>query len=430
MKKIVFAFIATGIMQLSNFASGVLLARMLGPTMRGEVAQVIAWFGFIVPVLLLGINDSVAYFRSRNPEEGIAVLTGAFLLSLPLSLLATLVCIAVIYTAFAGSSALAIAAAWMFLLYAPFYQWQQIFYSYFQAGARPVIWTVVRIIPGVVFISGLLLIMQSGSANPVLVIAANVFGLFTTLAVCALIIARSGERLRAPTADLTMRMFRFGLPVIFQRIAIVCRDNLDRMILPFFVTASALGHYVVAASVAYLIYVVGMTVDLVGFPAMARAKDDESRRRIAEMCISATLLFLLVTVGCFALMIEPVVMLLFGRNYVASIPLVPWFLLAGAAQALRIVVGGAFKSFNLSGPMARFEFVGAIIMAVILLGGGARYGVFAGALAHIISAFISLGFALTAAVRTLKLSPTHIFLPRRSDILLVWSSIRRSSRIS
>lgn len=428
MNKILFAFFATGVMQLSNFASGVLLARMLGPTMRGEVAQVIAWFSFIVPVLLLGINDSVAYFRSRDPEQSTAVLLSAFLLSVPLTLTAALLCIGVIFTALAGTSPLAISAAWLFLLYAPFYHWQQIFYSYFQAGSRPAVWTLVRIVPGVVFIGGLLLIMLYGHADTVRVIAANVISLSVTLLVCLAIFWRSAERLRRPSADLAMQMFRFGAPVVFQRIAIVCRDNLDRMILPFFVTASALGHYVVAASVAYLIYVVGMTVDLVGFPAMARVKDDDARRRIAELCISATLVFLVVTVGCFSLMIEPVVMLLFGKNYFASIALVPWFLVAGAAQALRIVVGGAFKAFNLSGPMARFEFLGAVVMAVILFAGSAQYGVFAGALAHIISAFISLAIALFAAVRTLKLSPRHIFLPRLSDIMLIWSTIRGKAR--
>lgn len=428
MKKVLFAFLATGVMQFSSFASGVMLARMLSPDLRGEVAQIIAWFSFIVPVMMLGINDSVAYFRSRNPVEGTAVLASAFLLSVPFILVATLMCITVILTIFATSSALSISAAWLFLLYAPFYQWQQIFYSYFQAGARPSVWTIARVLPGLVYISGLFVVWSSGHASPVNVIAANVISLAVTLVVCAAFVSRSGEPLKLPGTEMVGRVFSYGLPVIFQRIAIVCRDNLDRMILPFFVTASDLGHYVVAGSIAYLIYVVGMTIDLVGFPAMAAVKENDARRRLAELCISMTFFMLVVLVTCLSFVIEPLVLLLFGKNYVASTALAPWFLIAGAAQALRIVVGGAFKAFNLSGPMMRFEFIGSVIMLAVLVGGGAHFGVFAGVLAHIISAFVSLGIALYAAVQTLKLSPRRLLLPSKSNILLMWSILLRNLR--
>lgn len=428
MKKVLLAFVATGVMQFSSFASGVMLARMLSPALRGEVAQIIAWFGFIVPVMMLGINDSVAYFRSRNPAEGTAVLASAFLLSIPFIFVATLMCIAVILTIFAKSSALSISAAWLFLFYAPFYQWQQIFYSYFQAGARPSVWTIARVLPGLVYISGLLVVWYGGHASPVSVYAANVISLAVTLVVCAAIVLRSGEPFRMPQFELIGRVFRFGVPVIFQRIAIVCRDNLDRMILPFFVTVSDLGHYVVAASIAYLIYVVGMTIDLVGFPAMAAVKDNDARRRLAELCISVTFVMLVALVTCFAFVIEPLVLLLFGSNYAASTALAPWFLVAGAAQALRIVVGGAFKAFNISGPMMRFEFVGSVIMLAVLVGGGSHFGVFAGVLAHIISAFVSLAIALYAAIQTLKLSPRRLLLPSRSNIMLMWSILSRNFR--
>jgi enterobacterial common antigen flippase len=430
MKKIVFAFVATGVMQLTNFTSGVLLARMLGPQMRGEVAQIIAWYGFIVPILLFGINDSVTFFRSQDRAQGAVALSSAFLLSLPLSAVSAVLCVGVIFTALAGSSGSAIAAAWLFLLYAPFYHWQQIFYSYFQSGANAFTWTIVRVVPGVVYIGGLLLIAQFGTADTASVITANITGLGVTILLCMGLFWLARDPVHMPSSSMAARVFSFGLPVVAQRIAIVCRDNLDRMVLPFFVSVSALGQYVVAGSVAYLIYVVGMTVDLVGFPAMARAKDDEARRRIAEFFISTTLLVLVVTVIVFTLIREPVVLLLFGEDYAASIALVPWFLIAGAAQALRIVVSGAFKAFDLGGPMARFEFVGAVIMAAILFGGSAAFGVFAGALAHIVSALAALIIALVASVRVLKLSPRHMLLPRRSELARVWADLRRTARPS
>lgn len=427
MKRIALAFFATGLMQLSSFASGVLLARTLGPAMRGEVAQIIAWFSFIAPVMLFGINDSVTYFKSRKAFDPGAILLGSMVIAIPLVLLASTICIFIINTVFYKNNPLAISAAWLFILFIPLNNLQQILFSYLQTSKFPKMWTFVRIIPGWTYIFGVLLISHFYGANTFNVIAMNLASIGLALLLCVAVVVRAGDKFSRPTFDMMSKMFRFGLPLVFQRIALSCQPNLDRMILPFFVATSALAHYVVAASVAYLIFAVGVTVDLIGFPAMARVHDDAERRRIAETCISLTFCSLVIAVGSLALLVRPMVLFLFGHEYEASIALVPWFLVAGAAQALRLVVGSAFKAFNFSGRLAGFEFLSASIMALILFGTSSRLGIFAGVLAHIASAFVSLGVAFAGAVYTLKLSPRHIFIPHRSDIAMIWKMVRRGS---
>ena len=419
MKKLFLAFLATGVVQITSFTSGIILARMLEPASRGEFAQIIAWFGFFGSIMLFGVNDSVTYYRSRNVDEGAEALSAALILSVPLSLTGALLCLGAILIVFTGWSAPSIAAAWLFLLFSPLYQWQQIFNSYFQSGTNAIVWTAVRVIPAVVYIGGLILAVELGIADTFHFIAANVVGLVLMLAASGCIFWLSGDRPVRPSIEITRRVFQFGFPTVMQRIASNCRDNFDRMVLPFVVTNAALGHYVVASSTAYLIYIAGMTVDLVGFPAMSRAADDDARRRIAEFLISITFCTLVALVIVLTLICAPVVLFLFGKEYTSSISLVPWFLVAGAAQALRIVIGGAFKAFNLSRGMARFELVGAAIMVAILLGASSRLGVYAGVLAHVVSALVSLGMAFITSVTVLKLSPRHIFLPRRAEVTRV-----------
>lgn len=420
MKKLLFAFLATGLVQLTNFASGIILARMLEPAARGEVAQIIAWFSFFTSILLLGINDSITFHRSRNETEGSGAMSAALLLSVPLIAMSVLCCLGVIFAVFPRMSTPSLSAAWLFLLFPPLWQWQQIFYSYFQAGSNAFIWTSLRVVPGVVYIAGLLLIIQLGIACPLTFVAANLVGLALVLSISLGIVLWSGTRLHWPPQGMIRRVFSFGLPLVSQRVALACRDTLDRIVLPFFVISSALGHYVVASSVAYLIYVAGMTVDLVGFPAMARAPNDEARRRIAEFLISVTVCGLVVLVALLTLIREPVVLLLFGPDYAASVDLVPWFLVAGAAQAIRIVIGGAYKAFDRGRSMARFELAGTIVMAMILVGATTQFGTLAGAFAHLASALVSLGMAFYGCVTVLKLSPRHVFLPRKSELISVF----------
>ncbi len=422
MKRLVLAFLATSLVQLTGFASGILLARLLVPSLRGEVAQIIAWFSFVASIMILGINDSVTYYRSRQQGEGKEAVSAALILLVPLAALSILFCLLVIRFAFADLSTPTLAAAWLFLLFPPLYQLQQILNAYFQSGANALAWTAIRVVPGLVYICGLILAAMLGQADPFMVVAANLAGLALMIAVSGCIFWFSRDRLARPSSATVGRVLRFGLPTVVQRIASACRDVLDRMALPFFVTSAALGHYVVASSTAYLIYVAGITVDLVGFPAMARAADDAARRRIAELLISVTFCVLIALVTALALICKPVVLFLFGKEYESAASLVPWFLVAGAAQALRIVISGAFKAFNMSSVMARFELVSAAIMVAVLFGTGARLGVYAGVVAHLASALVALAMALYAAVVVLKLSPQHIFLPRRAELIRAFAS--------
>jgi O-antigen/teichoic acid export membrane protein len=430
MKRLAFAFLATSFMQIAGFASGILLARLLAPAMRGEVAQIIAWFSFVASIMLLGVNDSITYYRSRDQREGKQAISAALVLVAPLASLSVILCGAVIMLVFQGMSAASLSAAWLFLAFPPLYQLQQVQNAYFQSGHKAKAWAAIRIIPSAVYVSGLAAAIWLGLADPLLVMAANLAGLALIIPISAGIFRLSDDRLAWPSRAMLGRVFRFGLPTVVQRIASACRDVLDRMALPFFVTSAALGHYVVASSTAYLIYVAGITVDLVGFPAMARAANDDARRRMAELLISVTFCVLIALVIVLALISKPVVLFLFGREYESAAGLVPLFLVAGAAQALRIVIGGAFKAFNLGSVMARFELMSAVIMVAMLFGTGARLGVHAGVLAHLFSALTALAMALHAAIVVLKLSPRHIFLPRRTELARALASLLASFRAS
>jgi hypothetical protein len=64
--RLVYSIGGTGLIQASNFLSGIALARTLGPEHRGQLSQIIAWYSFITPVLLFGLNDAVVYFSCRG----------------------------------------------------------------------------------------------------------------------------------------------------------------------------------------------------------------------------------------------------------------------------------------------------------------------------------------------------------------------------
>src|SRR5438105_759149 len=52
-----------------NVTSGVLLARSLGPTGRGELAAVILWPAVLATIFFAGFIEAVTYFTSRFQDK-------------------------------------------------------------------------------------------------------------------------------------------------------------------------------------------------------------------------------------------------------------------------------------------------------------------------------------------------------------------------
>src|SRR5712691_7326914 len=67
-------------MQALGLISGTLLARLLGPTGRGELAAVLLWPGILTVVGSVGLTDAMVYVTAREPGRQRAVFaTGALI---------------------------------------------------------------------------------------------------------------------------------------------------------------------------------------------------------------------------------------------------------------------------------------------------------------------------------------------------------------
>lgn len=410
LRRIVYSIGGTGLVQISNFASGIALARLLGPEHRGELSQIIAWYGFLAPVLLLGLNDSVVYFRSRGDVRA-DVLGTAFTGCAVTILLALGAC----GTAFALNLQHlppdARPAAFVFLAFVPIFHLSQVIMGYFQASSQTKVWMLLRTVGGPSYVVFIILAFLVHSANVLGMVFANLASQLVPVIIGLIAITLERPKLRLPSWAELHRFFAYGSILTMQRISVVSRDNLDRMVLPFFITATSFGNYVVSATTAYFVFIVGVSVDLVSFPAVARQTDPQKKIRMAETFIAGTVLLTTVAVIGLLIVSPMLITIMFGEAYRAAVPLVVYFLIAGGLQAIRTVVGGVFKAFARGGSLAWIEAVNSILMFVVLFGLARREGAMAGALSHLISASLSCALAFVLAVLNLGLSPTRLILP-------------------
>src|SRR5262245_26041470 len=127
--------------------SGILVARLLGPEGRGELAAIQLWPLFIVSLGTLGLSEAVVYLSARDPQKigryAASATTVAFLSSLPF--------VAIGYVAMPGLLAAhsgdVISAARWYLLIGPITALIDIPIHALRSAKDFVSWNAVRIVP-------------------------------------------------------------------------------------------------------------------------------------------------------------------------------------------------------------------------------------------------------------------------------------------
>jgi O-antigen/teichoic acid export membrane protein len=419
----VHALLSTIILQIAGLASGVMIARLLGPTFRGELSQIVGWFSFLAPLCLMGLNDAVVYYRSSN-RSGDAIFSAALAGSVLTIAIGLLLCLAALHFRLEHLSRSAVLGAWAFLLFVPGYHLSNILSSYLQSSSHVWFWTIQRVAYGPLYVAFIALAALLGHGTVFGVASANAAAVMVPVLIGAACVGWSGGRLAKPRLRDIEELFHFGAPLTLQKLSVVIRDNLDKMVLPFFISAAALGQYVVAATTAYLIFVVAASIDLVSFPAIVRAPEGQPRKEAAEGFLSGTILLSAIGTAMLIVVAPPLVSILFGRPFAKAVPLIPLFAAAGALQGIRMVFGGVFKAYARSGTLAWIEAINSIIFVGVLLTCGRVLGVWAGVLAHFLSAATSCIVAAVLAVRMLGLSPLKILVPDRKHIETVTLAAR------
>jgi O-antigen/teichoic acid export membrane protein len=423
MKKALMSLLATFILQVFNFASGVMIARALGAEDRGQYANIIAWYSFLVPIAMLGINDAIVYSISKGERPASKTISAAAVAALITIGLAIAAGCFVFFWIFRSQPPRVQIAAAIFMLYAPAYQLNQYLLSLFQSSGKGGFWNVMRIFNAPAYVGFIVIAILVGDGNIVGMATANIGSVILAVTILGIVAARRWK-LEKPDPAVVKDLFHYGKYTIFQRITIVSRDNLDRMVLPLFVGMADLGHYTVAAAVAYFVFLIGYTIDMVAFPAIAGQSTLEGQKNSAQLFSRMGFVLTIGAMVCLAPLLNYLIPTLFGREFGPSVKLALWLLLAGGFQSFKMCLASVFKGLRRTKILALVDAGNALIMLVGLLTLPQRFGILGGCYAHLASAVFAVTALFIAAKVQLGLSWRAMLLPHLSDIHALLASFK------
>ena len=302
-----------------NLLTGLILARALGTTGRGELTAILTVPQMVGWAFSLGCGLAIAYHQARHPADGGRLLGTWIGPVLVLGCLAFISGEALLAHLLAAQTPATYRLAQLYMLIvliSPFADLIQGFllgdhdFSFYNAArvAQPAV-------AAFLYLSLWRLDQLTVEAAVAVLAAVAVVG---TLVAAGRVLRR--HSLSRPSRSLGQTTAWYGLRVHGSNVGGVLNTRLDLLIIPAFVAASEVGLYSVATSVSWMVFALSGPLTALVLPMAAR--QDQHGSRTVVHALQMTLLIAVVLAGGIAVLAEVGVRLVYGSAFAdAALPL-------------------------------------------------------------------------------------------------------------
>lgn len=396
MTRLLYAFGATFLIQLSGMFTGIVAARLLGAAGRGSLAELTSWAIGLAALGSLSVNEAVVYLAAKSPDradQGKVLSTALFVAAVTSILTLLLAAYSIPWLSIHGQSG-AGTAILLGLALIPVTQFSFILAAFFQSLGSTRLWTLIRLCPAVIGASFAALFLATSLGRSVeYFLLAALTGSLITLLLCGAFVWRHGATLSRPDAANAKKLLSFAVRSHPASIG-GQRENLDRLLVSMFVPVASLGHYAVAATLPAMLMAVASTSDMVLFPSLA-LESDPKRSRLLFMRATRLAICLLalaaITIALASIVLIPV---LFGEEYRPAVALAPVMSATYFLVAARFVIGSGYKAFGQPFRHSRGDLLAFGVSAVAIPLGAMTWGILGAAVAALLAQAAAFALAL------------------------------------
>jgi O-antigen/teichoic acid export membrane protein len=262
------SFLASCGIQALNVATGVILARTLGPSGRGQLAALLLWPILITSIGALGASEALTYFAAAN-RRALPDLVGA---SRRLWVVQSVVCAAAtlgvtwsLVTRWDASHVYVLLAAAI----VPLYLGTNYALALVQGMQAFTAFNVVRVMVPAITAVGLGSGAAAGSLNVGTALAIYVGTQGVTAIVAAVVVNSRRVGRGGAGSGWVRRVLAYGVRSHVSFVATTVNERLDQTVIALFLAPALLGLYVVAGTLTSLTMLVASTLSLVALPSIA-----------------------------------------------------------------------------------------------------------------------------------------------------------------
>ena len=418
-----------------GLCTGVLTARQLGPTGRGELEAILLWGAFVATVALLGLSDAVTYFTSREPRRAgqywISALCCALVCGLPVLLLGNWVILSILQ---GQSTTVTSTMMWFPVSFFFLFTLISLSLGVLRGMGDFITWNKLRMLPQLGWVIAVITICLLHQASPWL-LAIGFLGAYAVATIVIVVeVARRFRVFRSSGERSWPQMLRYGLPAVTSSMPthLLQSGRLVQLFIAFFLDPAALGILAVGVALGDVMRVIPGAIAAVVFPRVASAQGD---RQLSEITRGTRITVVLTSVCVLgAVLVSPLMVpFLFGHEFSAAVYLSMLMAVAGGIDGLKVVLGSSVRGLGQPAALIASETIAVGTTAVCLLLMLPRAGVNGAALAVIVGNIAGTLFLVHVAKNIAHCSIRRLLMPTRTDLQQLrtsmvreWSIVRTS----
>jgi len=409
------SFATSGAIQALNLITGVLLARHLGPSGRGELAAILIWPGLLVTVGSLGVYDSITYHTARRtaPVRAIVGTTAALWVVQSAVVVAVGAALVPLVLGHYGRNATYLAL--LYLAHVPFFLVISYVMSLLQGLQQFGAFQALRVSYIILSVSGIVLFAALAELSVGTAVVVYL-GAYAVVGAASLVLLRRvcAER---PTFDrgLARTVLGFGVRSHTSNVPSLLNERLDQLVISVFLAPVQLGLYVVAVTLTSLTSLVGQSISMIALPVLAAEQPGAARAAVVRRYVRVTIL------GATALTVPLIVLtprlidVFFGDDFAPAVTVTRVLLVAAAVLTSTRLVQSILKAAGRPLDAGVSELVALAVtltsLAVLL----PWLGILGAGIASLLAYSVSAAWTAKRAANALELSSVRllVFAPAR-----------------
>ena len=345
---------------VAGLASGLIVARILGPEGRGEFATIVLWPSTLATFCDLGLGFSFSYLAGKNRDSIHGIWTLAWVFSLLIGGIVSLVAMVILPSVVVLSDIALMGLRWNlatipFMLLAGYL-------NYILLGAGYIVeFNFVRVC---LSICNILFVTFLVAADRASIISFTVALILAQLASSLLAILLSVSCLH-PTwhwrPDLMRPVFRYGIKVYISSLMGQANLRLDQLVMSVTVSPTQLGLYAVSVAISGMVSPLYSAVAIVVLPRVTQAS---SRLLGGKTALRYLWLIFIggVPVTFILWFMMPLLLpLLFGDTYTPSILTAQILVIAAFFQGCMLMLGNSLRGLGSPGKEAISQGIGLLV---------------------------------------------------------------------
>lgn len=415
-----------------SFATSIVIARSLGPTIKGGYDLTNATGNLAALALGLSLDSGTAYVVARGfvkpgalvrPLFWWAIAQGAITAFTIVALYTTPLADAVVPTSL-GLAVVLPLAAFVTLMSLNGYLRSVLMGQRRIIAANKGDLTGRLFVPLVICASFAALLVVGGRPGVLLFLWCNVAGLVVT---CILFLHQLRPELRDAGGPKRPRaIVSFAFPAYVSNVVQFLNYRLDLFLVNVFLGMTAVGLYALAVSVAQLIWLLPQAAAAVLLPHVAADVETAGGNALRSARV-ARLTFLTCASGAIVLAVSGRVLIpfVYGKAFLGSLDAFLWLLPGITTYSLYTVLAAHIAGTGRPRLMLWISCVALVVTLVLTLALIPRIGIRGAAIASTVSYTTSAALGTLVFVRLTRLSPRLLFIPTRDDFALAGKALAR-----